>query len=310
MQPSYKYFSFFKLTSTLVVPVSPPEIIMVNPEKPEFNGPFLVFPCRGMPAAKRGTEQDGYYILFAVDNRFESLDGAQDWWTAHVFSQKKIIFKVPAWDFPFFPHPNLFGFQQTLTPQVHESVGKSLTNGFASVDPTQASDVQEARKWKYHVLDFSNVKDLDHLSSKMIFAEADDKESLDFDIIEIPYEPGSPFKQTFLGFKVAGIPTQGTGSRKVARTHAPVLTKMAQRRLDKQKREEELKMDAQMNQVQAQMKEEMHQKEEELKREYQAKLQQMQQQQQQQQWSKQGQAKQQWSQQGQAKQPLPDRNGS
>jgi hypothetical protein len=269
---------------------------MVNPEKPEFNGPFLVFPCRGMPAAKRGTEQDGYYILFAVDSRFEDLDGTQDWWTAYVFSLKRILFKVPAWDFPFFPHPNLIGFQQILTPQVDESIAKSLTNGFAAMDATQASDVQEARKWKYYVLDFSNVKDLDHLSSKVIFADADDKDSLDFDVIEIPYDPAKIYNQTILGFKVAGIPTQGTGSRKVARTHAPNMTKLAQRRLDKQRREQEErrvadKMEVQINQVEVEMEEEYRKKEEELKREFEAKLQktkqQMQQQQQQQQWGQQ-----------------------
>lgn len=208
---------------------------MVNLEKPECNGPFLIFDVPDLPGAQLGTEHKAYYIMLTTDRRFEEIDDSQNWYTARVYSEKKVLVRLPAWDFPFFPKTDqALSFQQSMTSAVDASVAKSLTNVFAAFD-SEAADFQEARKWKHYVLDFSQVKDLGTLSSKKVFSGAGDEELMDFDIVELPYDCATnkqhgPWSQTVFGFKVAKIPVQGTGARKVARVEDTTLSRAAQKR--------------------------------------------------------------------------------
>jgi hypothetical protein len=72
-------------------------------------------------------------------------------------------------------------------------------------------------------LDFSSVNDGGELSSKLLFADAGDREVLDLDVIEVPValdEEGDILHSEYclLGFKVGCIdPDHGQGGRKVAR---------------------------------------------------------------------------------------------
>lgn len=92
---------------------------------------------------------------------------------------------------------------------------------------------KEARKWMYYILDFSTCKKKQGpISSKLVFADATDKEILDYDLIEVPLvwknkkaESEILQNETILGFKV-GI---DSGARKTKRT-TPGMSALAKKR--------------------------------------------------------------------------------
>ncbi len=63
-----------------------------------------------------------------------------------------------------------------------------------------------SRQWKYILLDFSALKDVGELSSKVLFADAGDREAMVFDVIEDPVTRDQKGKilhsEYLLGFKV------------------------------------------------------------------------------------------------------------
>ena len=71
-------------------------VIPVNLNKPEANGPFLVYSVPDFTGAEAGTEFKGYYIVLPVDKRFVDLDDEVNWFTANVVSQGHILFRIPA----------------------------------------------------------------------------------------------------------------------------------------------------------------------------------------------------------------------
>jgi hypothetical protein len=81
-----------------------------------------------------------------------------------------------------------------------------------------------SRQWKYILLDFSALKDVGELSSKVLFADAGDREAMVFDVIEDPVTRDQKGKilhsEYLLGFKVGYIDDEEGGGRKVTRQEA------------------------------------------------------------------------------------------
>ena len=113
--------------------------------------------------------------------------------------------------------------------QVPAPVGKSMNNVHSIFDSSaeegkniSAGEI-EARKWRYVMLDFSKVKGVGELSSKAVYADDGEKDSLDYDYIEVPMFFDETKKEIshhkiFLGFKVGVHSPEGEGGRKVQRT--------------------------------------------------------------------------------------------
>lgn len=198
--------------------------ITVNVNKPESNGPFLVYEVPDFPAAKDGKEVRGFYILLPIDHRFPDMDEEVNWYSAHVAGGQHVLFKMPAWPYPLQPGiANGDYLYKAIMSQVPVHVQKSMNNAHSVFDPENEdlhdAALLESRKWKYALLDFSKVKDVETLSSKILYADAGDKDALDFDVIDVPLYFNARTKevthvQTFLGFKV-GMEASG---RKVTRT--------------------------------------------------------------------------------------------
>ncbi len=92
-----------------------------------------------------------------------------------------------------------------------------------ATDSDKSQDLETlSRQWKYFLLDFTGVKDLGELSSKVLFADAGDREVLDYDVIEVPVSVdvncNIVHSEYLLGFKVGCRDLDGEGGgRKVAR---------------------------------------------------------------------------------------------
>lgn len=197
-------------------------MITVDPEKPEKNGPFLVYPVPDFPGIDGRTEHKGFFIVLPVDGRFLDMDDKINWWTGNVSGEKHLLFKVPAW--PYFLWPQIGGGQMEaeLAKQLPQNIQKSITDSHSlyEVAAKDQSAEFEERKWKYFLLDFSHLPGVGKLTSKPLFADATDKEVLDQDVFEIPFlhddMENVMHYETVLGFKVAHVDDQG--GRKIARS--------------------------------------------------------------------------------------------
>jgi hypothetical protein len=206
------------------------EVISVNPNKPECNGPFLLYKVPNFDGAKDGTEFKGFYIMLEINKDFLKInDSANYWFSTNVTGTKPILFRIPA--FPYVLWPWRKGnageeFMKIIQDQVPEPVQKAINHAysvFAHEPDTVQSTETLSRQLKYYLLDFSSVKDVGQLSSKVLFADAGDREALDFDVIEVPVgldEEGKILHSEYnlLGFKVGCLDPDGDGGgRKVAR---------------------------------------------------------------------------------------------
>jgi hypothetical protein len=114
---------------------------------------------------------------------------------------------------------------KTIQDQVPKSVQKALNHTFSVFAPdsdTAQSMETLSRQWKYSLMNFSSTKDVGELSSKVLYADAGEREALDFDVIEVPAEHdknGELLHSEYLvlSFKVANLDDGEGGGRKVAR---------------------------------------------------------------------------------------------
>ena len=211
------------------------DVISVNLDKPELNHPFLIFETsglKGVDSDKHGSEFNGFTIILPCDSRFMEIDEEVSWYTATVAAEKHILVRVPAWPFAFWPwHKggryrghNLY---DSIIGQLDENTVKNVNHIYTAFDAGQEA-VESAetmsRKWKYYMLDFSHVKDVGVLSSKVIYDEAGKKELLDFDIISAPMHisnespPRAYSEEFFVGFKVARLEGDGEEGKKTKRS--------------------------------------------------------------------------------------------
>ena len=217
----------------------------MNTDRPECNGPVLVYSVPDYIGTDNQTEYKGFYILLPIDSRFEQMDPNTNFYQAKVVGSKQIVVTMPAWPFALWPtNPdgrNLYG---RIINQVGGPIGRSMNAVHSAWDNTDGdmdAIAQETRKWKYVTLDFSSVMPAHgELSSKVLFAEAGEQELLDFDVIDVPAEWEQidndnvriNREETFLGFRVATL--EGDGGRKVSRTQTQ-MSKLAQKRAAKQR---------------------------------------------------------------------------
>ena len=213
--------------------------VKVNLERPEANGPFLVYEVPNFRGADQTTEYAGFYILLPIDNRFGEMDDQTSWYSGKVVSSNQILFQMPAWPFalwPFGAHSRIVYDQ--ITSQVGDEAHKSMNSAHHAFDKKDGTDAAllESRKWKYVLLDFSGIPNVNELSSKVLYTDAGEQEMLDYDFISCPAEwttdptTGSNNiirEEELLGFKVASIDTHG--GRKVLRT-AQKKSKLAQKK--------------------------------------------------------------------------------
>jgi hypothetical protein len=210
--------------------------IFANLSRPEVNSPFIIYDVNGLKGAKEGTEVGrAFYMLMEVEPRFLDMDDTTTWYSAHTVGAQ-VHFKVPAWPFPLFPSPlnkKSDEFFKSLTEQVPNVVSKAIVHVHSVFDEgNESTHIVEGRKWKTIILDFSRTKGVGSLSSAMVFADAGDKDMLDYDYLQLPiYDEKNKIvgNQVFLGFKVGVIPPDGDAARKVNRT-GPAKSKMAQKK--------------------------------------------------------------------------------
>jgi hypothetical protein len=208
-----------------------PEVITVNANEPECNGPFLTCKVPDFEGAKAGTEHKGFYIILPITKEFLYVDDTTNWFSANVTSSKHIMIRIPAFPYPLWPwlkDGEGEQFMKTIQEQVPEPVRKAMNHAHSAFAPdADAAQTQDtlSRQWKYFLLDFSSVKDLEDLSSNILFAEAGPREALDYDVIQVPIKAGGSGKEVLhyeclLGFKVGCIDPDREGGRKVARLQA------------------------------------------------------------------------------------------
>lgn len=199
---------------------------MVNDKLPECNGPFLVYPVPDFLGVGGRTEYKGFYIFMPIDVRFIEMDEEVTWYSAKVVSGTQVLVQAPAWPFCFWPKGNHSSkLYDRIVSQVDDPVKKSMHNAHSIFDDAEADGATlEARKWKYYLLDFSSIKGIGELSSKVLYGDAGEQEILDFDFVNVPRtwteDSQGNFSVTsqedFLGFRVANV--DDPGGRKVART--------------------------------------------------------------------------------------------
>ncbi len=129
--------------------------------------------------------------MLGIDKDFLEIDDSTNWFSANVTGTKHILFRMPS------PFPNAFWpwlkgsdgeeFMKNIQDQVPEPVQKAMNHAHSVFAPdldTAQSMETLSRPWKYYLLDFSVFKDVGEVSSKVLFADAGDREVLDFDVIE------------------------------------------------------------------------------------------------------------------------------
>lgn len=221
--------------------------IYVNSEKPECNGPFLIYSVPDFTGLDGTTEYKGYYIVLPTDVRFAELDETVNWYTANVNSDgKSVSVKVPAFPFGMFPNTRHSQFLYNhIMNQVDSCVSRSMNHAHSAFDETEGGAMetvqQETRKWKYYTLDFSKCSDFGGtLSSQKLFAEAGERETLDYDLISVPvsWEPAEKpdtvkitREEEYLGFRVANLDKEKEG-RKTQRKNVGQ-SRLAQKRAEK-----------------------------------------------------------------------------
>jgi hypothetical protein len=138
---------------------------------------------------------------------------------------------MPAFPHALWPWPKGGKGEQhvkIIQEQAPEHVQKAMNHArsvFApDADASQNLDTL-CCQWKCFFLDFSDIKEVGELSSNVLFAEAQNREVLDCDVIEIPIlrdaKGGVLHSEHMLGFKVGCIkPDAEGGGRKVARIQA------------------------------------------------------------------------------------------
>lgn len=162
----------------------------------------------------------------ATDSRFAEMDEETNFYTARVLNSTQLEFKVPAWPFAMWPRgqANRSLYDQFVS-EVAEEVQRSMNSAHAEFDNADymSTATMEDRKWKYYVLDFTQVPGIGTLSSKVLYGEAGDTEILDFDFVPIPFkwtqvkDRGTVITdyEEYVGFKVANV--VASGGRKVKR---------------------------------------------------------------------------------------------
>ena len=227
---------------------SPEARITVNPDLPECNGPFLIYPVPDFPGASGDSEYKGYYIMYPMDSRFVEMDDTTNWVTGWVHSNGTcVVIKVPAWPFPMWPNGRHHQFlYDQIVNQVGPNVAKSMHNAHSAFDASQDgvgsnAGTIEARKWKYYELDFSKCPDFEgSLSSRKLYADAGETESLDYDLITIPFnweaDKDGNIQVTqdeyYLGFKVANVAGDGRKTKRTAGGASKMALKRAQKKAE------------------------------------------------------------------------------
>lgn len=164
------------------------------------------------------------------------MDESTNWYSAFAVGAQ-IHFKMPSWPFALYPSPlnkKSDLYWKAFMAKVPKAVGRSMIHAHSIFeDDAEAlgTATTEARKWKTVILDFSRVKGVGSISSHSVFADAGEKDILDYDYIEIPKFAGDApdGNDIYLGFKVGVIPPEGEGARKVNRT-GPAKSKLAQKK--------------------------------------------------------------------------------
>jgi hypothetical protein len=206
-----------------------PELLQVNPNKPECNGPFTIYKVPDLDGAEKGSQYKGYYMILKIAKEFFDLDDKIAWFSGSIIDEKRIKFRFPSYPFGLWPwQKNDSGekFMAHIQQYVPMPVQRAMNDAHSVFADRDSSEVL-SRQWQYIILDFSADKDSNHseLSSKVLFKEAGDKEILDFDIIEFTST------ETWLGFKVAWVEDGRSGGRKVARQEEK-LSAFAQKKKD------------------------------------------------------------------------------
>ncbi|CAB9504959.1 hypothetical protein SEMRO_214_G088850.1 [Seminavis robusta] len=192
------------------------KIIKVDAEHPENNGPFFIYPVPDMEAAEEGHESKGFFILYAMDERFSDHDETVKWISANVVGSKQIHIKVPS--LPFLMAPGVENQEKRYdalnkAQVVPLCVMKSINAGVSFLAPRDDATIShleaaknEARKWETWVLDFSRVDYVGELKSSLVYAQAGPNECF-ITMLSIFVRVGAGFYgedkyEEFLGFKV------------------------------------------------------------------------------------------------------------
>jgi hypothetical protein len=130
-----------------------PEVISVNPNKPECNGPFLIFRVPNFDGAKDGTEFKGFYIMLEINKDFLEIDDSTNYFSANVTGSKHILFRMPAFPYAFWPW--LKGnvgeeFMKIIQDQVSEPVQKAMSHAYSVFAPDDSDTT--AQSWRRLVI--------------------------------------------------------------------------------------------------------------------------------------------------------------
>jgi hypothetical protein len=218
-----------------------PATFFVNVDKPECNGPCIVYEVPDFPGLKEGEEHKGFYIILPADRRYIDLDQHEEFYTARVIASHTVQIKLPAWPYSLWPHGEIRPVYDSIIEQVPECVSRSMNDAHNKVDKSSSMG-QESRKWNYINLDFSRVESAQrmNLDSSILFDGAGDEQILDYELIEVPLvwrwlknEVGQTVqkilaRETVLGFRVGLKSTEsGRKTKRVNVARSKLAQKMA-----------------------------------------------------------------------------------
>jgi len=158
--------------------VSPVEID-VDTEKPEANGPFIVYDAGqtipGVTKEAVGYYYWGYYIFYKMDIRYTLDDPEGVLYKGHLSAFDTIQLSVPAWDYNHLKNRDAFEKEDNVGPNVIDAMDDSHDRYLKE---------KAERFSKHYKLKFKNHT----LSAKTISADATDDEIVPWDIVKCPWK--------------------------------------------------------------------------------------------------------------------------
>jgi hypothetical protein len=146
---------------------------------PEVNRELFLFQLENMPGVLKAEDEryHGYSFHMRVDVRWAELDYTVEFYSARVWKDDAILFRIPS--LPFTMVHNSDQMCKDLPTYVKNAIENALHN---------YNNDKENRQWKYILLQFPAGHTL---SSKLVFADAGEDKDLDYQLYKVDTTPAN-----------------------------------------------------------------------------------------------------------------------